>query len=444
MLFSTRFLLILSLFGLLQLPALAQPSLTPAQWRQDLQIALDSFLLKDRTFSPAAASAFRTRLTQLRDSAELKTTPQLLVGLAKALALSGNGHTRLYLLRNRTELRRYPIRVWWFPEGLYIVKTTPEHASLLGARIELLAGQKPMLLRRQVASLYAGSPTWADYMSTYTLTSPEILQGLGLVGADGMLTIQVKDKRGRRQHQQLAPLPFQRTTQPTEAWWDLAPGHPGRGATWQSALPTDTTRLPLYLRRPQQQYWMQYLPADKTLYVQYNRAGNQPGVAPLDSLRRRVLTQLRQQPVSKVVVDLRFNTGGNLLVGAPFFDELATASKKRGAKLYVLSGRATFSAAIFHVAQLRLDGATVVGEPAGDAMDFWAEGGNLILPNSGLALHYANRFHSYSPTPHPNLQPADILVDIAAPDITPTVPVQVRAKDYFAGRDPLLETVLKR
>ena len=442
--FLTRLLLLLSLLVFWCHPVGAQPTLTPAQWRAALQAALDSFLLKDRSFSPAEAAAFRTRITQLRDSAELKTTPQLVVGLAQAMALSRNGHTRLYILRNRTELRRYPIRVWWFPEGLYVVKTTAAYTHLLGARIVQLAGQPPERLHRLVTPLFAGSPTWARYMSTYSLTSPEILQGLNLIGADGLLTLLVKDCRGQARRQQVAPLPFQRTNQPTEAWWDLVPTHPGRGATWQSALPLDTTRLPLYLRRPKQFYWQQYLLRERTLYVQYNRAGNQPGREPVDTMGRRVVRRLQEQPVQKVVVDLRFNTGGNNDAARAFFQELGQVAQQRGIPLYVLIGRATFSAGLYHVAQLRSAGALVVGEPAGDTMDYWAEGGNWLLPNSGMSLHYANRFHSYSAAPHPDVSPAEIWLDIAAPDITPSIPGVLRAKDYFAGRDRLLDNVLAR
>lgn len=441
---SIRLRLLLAFLICWQSRAGAQPTLTPTQWREDLQATLDSLLLKDRSFSFAEATAFRTRVSQLRDSAHLKTTPQLLVGLAQAMALSHNGHTRLYLLRNRTELRRYPIRVWWFADGLYILKTTPEYASLLGTRIELLAGHNPAKLLPTVATLFAGSASWARYMSTYSLTSPEILLGFNLIGPDNLLALRVKDRRGQVHRVQLAPLPLQPTNQPTEAWWDLAPTHPGRGAAWRSALPADTARLPLYLRRPTLFYWQQYLPDARTLYVQYNRAGNQPGRQPVDTMGHRVIRQVSEPEVEKVVVDLRFNTGGNINAARAFFQELGQVTQQRGIQLYVLVGRTTFSAGIFHVAQLRSAGAIVVGEPAGEGLDFWAEGGNWLLPHARLALHYANRFHSYSAAPHPEVAPQDLWLDIAAPDITPSIPVALRAKDYFAGRDPLLKKVLAR
>ncbi|MBF9224071.1 S41 family peptidase [Hymenobacter ruricola] len=424
-------------------PGHAQVSLTPAQWRQDLQVVLDSFLLRDKTFSPAAAARFRTRVTNLRDSAALKTSPQLLVGLAAAVASSGNAHTRLYLLRNRSVLRRYPVRLWWFADGLYVVKTTPEHAALLGAKVGRLAGQPPDALRRRVAPLYAGSAGWKDYMSTYTLTSPEILQGLGLAGADGNTPLEVRTRAGKRLTTQLLPLPLTPSRQPLEAWWDLMPGHPGRGATWQSALPNDSTQLPLYLCRPQRYYWQHYLPAEKLLYVQYNRAGNQPGTETFEAFGAQVLAELRARPVAKAVVDLRLNTGGNLQVAQAFFGQLAAVAKERGAGLYVVTGPATFSAGLFHAAQLRQAGAVVVGAPVGDSLDFWAEGGNLTLPNSGLDLHYADRFHGYSPAPHPELAPY-LYLDLAVPDLTPRLRAELTGREYFAGRDPALVAIIRQ
>src|SRR5207247_5049407 len=105
--------------------ASGRPKLSPAQWREDLQFAVNTFLARDRSFSPVARERFRAAIARLEQNLDSKRDEQIIVELARAVALAGNAHTRLYLLRNRTELRRYPIRVWWFPEGLYVVRTTP-------------------------------------------------------------------------------------------------------------------------------------------------------------------------------------------------------------------------------------------------------------------------------------------------------------------------------
>jgi hypothetical protein len=199
----------------------------------------------------------------------------------------------------------------------------------------------------------------------------------------------------------LAPLPLARTDEPTEAWWDLSPLHPGRDGPWASALAVDSARLPLYLRAPARNYWYEYQPKSRVMYVQYNRSQNEPG-SPFgetaNAFGARLLGEIARRNPRKLVVDLRFNTGGNLQLADSMFRAIAALpmSAERG-RLFVITGRATFSAGVTHVAMLRqLTRAVLIGERPGEGLDFWAEGGNYILPHSRLSMHYANGFHSYS------------------------------------------------
>src|SRR6185295_12138957 len=187
--------------------ASGRPKLSPAQWREDLQFAVDTFLARDRSFSPEARAQFRAAIGKLQQTVESKTDEQIIVQLAKAVALAKNAHTRLYLVRNRSELRRYPIRVWWFPEGLYIVRTTPEYSALLGARILTIAGQNVQQVKNDVATLYAGNDAWRTYLSAYTMTSPDVLLGLGLIPESGKTGVVFIDRQGGKGRRVLEPLP---------------------------------------------------------------------------------------------------------------------------------------------------------------------------------------------------------------------------------------------
>jgi hypothetical protein len=105
----------------------------------------------------------------------------------------------------------------------------------------------------------------------------------------------------------------------------------------------------------------------------------------------------------------------------------------------VITGRATFSAGISHTAQWKEWGATIVGEPVGDELDWWAEGGNLELPNSKLTVHYSNGFHGYSKRDYPERRPyfVDFEVDTLAPDIR----AEMTWSEYASGRDPSMERI---
>jgi hypothetical protein len=422
----------------------ARQKLTAAQWREDLQFALDTFLEHDRSFSPKARQDFRQIIANLQKTAEGKTDQQIIVELAKAVALSQNAHTRLYILRNRSELRRYPIRVWWFADGLYVVRATPKYSGILGARILKIAGQPAEQVKKAVDPLFAGNLSWRKYMSAYTMTSPDVLLGLGLIDSDGKAEFEFEDRRGKREKIRLEPLPFIRSDQPVESWWDLIPARSERDGSWSSALTLDGKLLPLYLQNTEKQYWSQYLAKERLYYIQFNRSGNAPNGEPFAGFGNRVLTGLQAEPVKKLVVDVRFNTGGNLDVAREFTERLAALARERKIKIYVITGRATFSAGLYHAMQLRqLANAILVGEPAGDELDFWAEGGNLLMPNSRLTLHYADRFHSYSIEEKPEMrQFIHNFSDLSVVKSTPDIPVEMSASHYFAGRDLALEAVI--
>jgi hypothetical protein len=420
-----------------------RPRLTPAQWREDLQFAVDTFLPRDRSFSPEARQQFRTAIAELQRTVEGKTDDQIIVEFARAVALAGNAHTRLYLLRNRSELRRYPIRVWWFADGLYVVRATPEYSELLGAKILRIAGHNAEQVKQLVGALFAGNASWRTYMSAYTMTSPDVLIGLGLIPSDGKAEIEFTNRDRKKVKRRLEPLPLRRTDQPTESWWDLCPTRPRDDGSWLSSLSLDAARLPLYLQNTERQYWSQYLQTERLFYIQFNRSGNAPMGPSLAEFGKRALTELQSAVVIKIVVDLRFNTGGDLSIGRPFINQLAAFAKERQIKVYVITGRATFSAGIFHAMQLRQNvNAILVGEPIGDVLEIWSEGGNLLTPNSRLSLHYADRLHSYSPLERPEFKQYLVTdTDLSITNAMPDILVRMSARDYFAGRDPALEAV---
>lgn len=417
--------------------------MTPAQWREDLQFAVDTFLARDRSFSPEARQQFRTAIAELQRTVDRKTDEQIIVELAKAVALAKNAHTRLYLLRNRSELRRYPIRVWWFAEGLYVVRATPEYSELLGAKLLTIAGRTVEQVKQKVAPLFAGNASWRTYMSAYTMTSPDVLIGLGLIASDGKAEIEFTNRHGKKGKRKLEPLPLRKTDQPTESWWDLCPTRPRDDGSWLSALSFDAAHLPLYLQNTERQYWSRYLQTERLFYIQFDRSGNAPTGDSLSEFGKRALSALHSVAVNKIVVDVRFNTGGDLSIGRPFINQLAAFAKERQIKVYVITGRATFSAGIFHAMQLRENvNATLVGEPIGDILEIWSEGGNLLTPNSRLSLHYADRLHSYSPLERREFRQYLVTdTDLSITNAMPDIPVRMSARDYFAGRDPALEAV---
>ena len=212
-----------------------------------------------------------------------------------------------------------------------------------------------------------------------------------------------------------------------------------------SALNLPAERLPLYVRDTERSYWSSYLPEHRIFYLQFNRSGNASSGETLAEFGRRTVAEIQTLNVRKLVFDVRFNTGGDLSIGRPFINQLAAFAKERKIKVYVITGRATFSAGIYHAMQLRqLADAVVVGEPIGDVLEIWSEGGNLLTPNSKLSLHFADRLHSYSPLVRPEFEKYLVKdTDLSITNPGPDILVKMTARDYFAGRDPALAWVMR-
>ena len=403
-------------------------------WNADLTDVETRVLRFDRSYSAREKAHVRQSVAALRPQISRLSDDQMRVEIATLLAMANNAHTRLYLLRNRTELGRLPIRVWWFEDQLRIVRAAPGNAALLGCRIAQIGGLSAGAAYARVEGMYSGSPGWKRYMSQYTLTSPSTLRGSGIgKGPDVNLDLEDCPSSGRRT---LTELPFERSEKAVESWWDLAPELPSLLANWSQVLSSGP--LPAYLRHASEAYWFDGSRADGIFYLQLNRAGNS-GKETVKEFADRAAAEIQSKNPRAIVVDVRFNTGGDSTITRVLVDRLASVARNR--PIYAIVWRSTFSAGIVAAAQLKqFARARIVGEPVGDNLEFWAEGGNIILRYSGLAAHFANGAHSISPAHCPTKDYCD---DLSVDTLEPDVPAPLSWVDYRAGVDPADRAILR-
>jgi hypothetical protein len=166
---------------------------------------------------------------------------------------------------------------------------------------------------------------------------------------------------------------------------------------------------------------------------------------PIGAFLDSVLSNVRANHPSFIVLDMRLNTGGDYTTTYGFAHALPRAAN--GAPIYVLTSGWTFSAAITTVAALEDEGGdqvTIVGEPVGDRLDFWAEGGSFELPNAFVLVHYATGRHVYN-GPCTNLDDCFWLnyrYPVRVRSLDPDIPAPLTFAAYRDGRDPAIEAVL--
>lgn len=352
---------------------------------------------------------------------------QIIVGLLKLLRPLGDGHAYIAPAEDNQELNRIlPVKFYLFPEGLFVTAATPPHQGLLGAQVlavgehdveQALAALDPLISRDNAQQV--------RWLGPEVLRWPPVLHALGLIADPGCVPLTVRfpdgtsgtvtvdsQPAGPRAYPTIAPPPT-----PTR------PRPPG----WISLPDTLPSPLPLYLRNSDILYWYEYLAEHRLVYFQFNGVGDHPA-QPLAAFYEQLFRFIDRHEVATLVIDLRWNGGGNTYLSQPLLHHLIACDK---VSLYVIIGRGTFSAAQNTATAIGNETRAVfVGEPSGSRPNFIGETIPFRLPYSKTTVNVGDLYWQTSwPMDHRQW----IAPDIYAP---PTF------EAYRSNRDPAMEAIL--
>jgi hypothetical protein len=146
----------------------------------------------------------------------------------------------------------------------------------------------------------------------------------------------------------------------------------------------------------------------------------------------RLWAFVNSHEVEKLVIDLRWNNGGNTGLVPPLIAGLQRLDKvNQSGKLFVIVGRRTFSAAQNTATFLaRHTNAVFIGEPTGSSPNFVGEEAPITLPYSKLTINVSDLYWESS-------WPTD-----ARKWIAPLVYVPPTFAAYRTNQDPVLDAIL--
>jgi len=359
-------------------------------------------------------------IDELKGRAATAADDELMVGVAHIVALvSANGgrdaHTGLYPWSpdSRYLAHSLPLRLWLFPDGLHVVDALAPYQDLIGARLdtiadhpvdEVLAALDPLIPRDNDATVRLLTPRY--------VLMPEVLHGLGLVDDVGPVQLGIADSAGSAQNVAVTPI----TMADYNAW----------AGPYGLHIPADPDVL--YLSRMDKPLWWSRLDDGTTLFVQYNRVDILDG-----SFLRELMDEAAAPDVGRVVIDIRHNYGGEVQALSPILTAIATPANAAPGRLFLVTGRNTFSAASMFAAMLQArTELTIVGEPMGGSPNMWGNPRDVELDQSGLVVSVATLFELAT------------TLDDERPTIEPDLSVPLTFQDWSTGRDAALDEILAR
>ncbi|MGA2130707.1 MAG: hypothetical protein ABSH50_00200 [Bryobacteraceae bacterium] len=379
-----------------------EAGLSSQQWEEDIDFFARELPQRHaNAFHHLTKEQFAAAVADLKRRLPRMNHDEIYVALDSIANAIGDAHTYIEFPPDRANL---PVDLLKFGDDYRVVAVAPGLEEALGTRVVRIGDMDIAKVRELARAITPATETaaLADARIAGFLTMGLTLHGLGVLPDRNAAAYTFRDDHGRE--------------------FAVRVGARDSPIDWVSVV----KEPPLYRQHRGEDFWYVYLPGSHTEYCNFRAYPRLYQNAPA------LLQELSEKDADKLVIDLRQNGGGDFRVGLKQLIERIQSLSKINQKghLFVLIGVNTFSAAMSNAAMFReRTAAILVGEPIGERPDSYQEAREMRLPNSHLLVRYSTQYYKF----------AESVDNIIRPDEE----VATTWEDYKAGRDPVLEWVLK-
>jgi hypothetical protein len=273
------------------------------------------------------------------------------------------------------DFARVGIRLAQFGNEFYVLRATSDRAELLGGRLVAIDDAPIESLRDEARQLRGRNESLRDRGAPAFLERPGLLHAAGLTRAPDRASYRFRMRDGSTREAMLA-----RLTESTDNFTQISALDPAQRHGWASLLSAD--RIPWSLQEFSTPYRRRDAPELDAIVIQLHidpDADSQSVVKFLedsDAARRSAHRK-------NVILDMRFNGGGNLQLTRNFMRWLPSRLPLDG-HIVVLTSPWMSPAAIAGIGTLKRAGGervTLVGDAPGDRLQFGAETRESLAPD---------------------------------------------------------------
>ncbi len=374
-------------------------------------------------FHKVSQSDFDNAINDLKTKVPKMHPEAILWNITSILASVQDSHTQLQF----SVRKFFPVGFQFFHDGYYITAINRENEHLMASKLLKVNGRDIGQMEAAILKVFfARNEASKHKIVADVLRNASLLSFMGIVKNNTVL-LEVETLNHQKKTVRLSFDPSKR----------------GRGQM-AFAMPQE---IPFYRQNGRSWFWDASLKDNSILYVKYNACNSREILVASGELKNVPTRQLERIPsfqefttnllhalkntsYTKLIFDIRGNTGGSSAQGSAFLRAVKeTPFFKSGGKVVTLIDGDVFSSAVINTLNSKqmLD-ATLIGEATSGAPDHFGEVEVLQLPKSGLKVLYSTKFFKSEGS--------------SKNTIVPDIPVKVTINDFVSGKDPVLERAI--
>lgn len=389
-------------------------------WNTDLDYLVKELSEKHyNPFSVISKELFLSEIDAIKQESVILSDFQIALKTQQLIAKCGDSHTMLNIFGLLEQTKIFPFQIIWLNDGIFISQTTIDNKEIIGNKLETINNIPLTVVIDSLSTLFAiDNLSMTKLIIPLIVNSQQVLDYFGFTEKDN-INLGLKTRNGNNHTCQLNLSLMNNENQ----------------------ISIQADSLAFCTKNKNKIFTDYYFSEEKTYYILYNSCiskeialiqNNPKRAEKLPSFKEfeeRIFSTIEDQPIDKIVFDMRYNVGGSSLQGTALIEKLAKILEFNPTiKMYVVLGRSTFSSAILNAMDFkRLTNAIFVGEETAGKPNHFGEVKSVELPQSKLSLNYSTKYFKTT--------------DEEVNTIYPDVKIEESINDLTNGIDPVYEWI---
>ncbi|CAN5253192.1 S41 family peptidase [soil metagenome] len=376
---KTKSVILFVLFIVFFQPAFAQDKVV-----SDVELYRKTISNKHKNpFTKTSKELFNLRLDTLISEIAMLNKEQVIVRLLKINASIEDEHTIMFPNADFY----LPFQFKLFDDGIGITVTDSLHTKYLLYKV-LSIDDTPIT---EITSLLKtiikqDNPSYSKYFEGVYLNNTSILLGLGIIKSSQEVKFKLVSPQGDTLKTTVSAINKQVIT------------------NWNYAEPYNKLLAYSNLNN----YWFHYNESNKILYFNFRNCAESKSES-FVAFNKRLFQIINEKNPARLILDLRFNGGGNSSILLPFLSTIKKSYLNSDNSFFVLIGPKVMSSSLMNAIELkRTTNAKFVGEATGGNINHFGEIKSFELPHLSMRVTYSTKYWENWKTMEGSLKP-DIL-----------------------------------